>query len=165
MIYPFLTQPHPMQLVTNLFNDRLFSSISRTYPIVIVSDCQVKDNILPPMIEFIESLGYKVVVLTFPPGEHNKTWATFLSLHNHLIDNNIPSSSPIFGIGGGISLDIAGFLASTYCRGMPLFFIPTPFLPMSIARFEGKMGWTFRVLKTDLGTFSFPKVEVIHPHG
>ncbi|ANG65805.1 3-dehydroquinate synthase [Chlamydia gallinacea 08-1274/3] len=163
MIHPFLTQPHPMQLVTNLFNNKLFSSISRAYPIVIVSDYQVRDQVLPPIIEFMESLGYRVVVLTFPPGERNKTWETFLSLHNHLIDNNIPSSSPIFGIGGGVSLDIAGFLASTYCRGLPLFFIPTTLLAMIDASIGGKNGVNFRGLKNRLGTFYLPQEVWIHP--
>ncbi|EPP36051.1 3-dehydroquinate synthase [Chlamydia avium] len=159
MIDSFITKPYPMKLVSSLLNTKLFSSIPHAYPIVVISDSRVGKYVLPPIIEFIESLGYKVITLIFPQGEQNKTWNNFISLQNQLIDNHISSSSPIFGIGGGVVLDIAGFLSSTYCRGMPLFFIPTTLLAMIDASIGGKNGVNFRGLKNRLGTF-YPPQEV-----
>lgn len=159
MIDKFLDHPHTVKLVSNFLDKRLFSSIPQDHPIVIVSDSYVKTRLLPSAIEFMESLGYSVIVLSFPPGEQNKTWEVFLSLHNQLINNHVSSSSPILGIGGGIVLDIAGFLASTYCRGTPLFFIPTTLLAMIDASIGGKNGINFLGFKNRLGTF-YPPQEV-----
>ncbi|EPJ20571.1 chorismate synthase, partial [Chlamydia psittaci 03DC29] len=98
MIKNFVSDPHNIKLVGNFFNKKLFSSISTNYPVVIVTDFQVAEAILPPVLDFIRSLGYKVVPLSFPSGEINKTWEVFISLQNQLVDQDVPLGSTIIGI-------------------------------------------------------------------
>ncbi|MEF9497428.1 3-dehydroquinate synthase [Chlamydia sp. 04-14] len=163
MIENFISDPHNVKLVENFFNKKLFSSISTNFPIVIISDLHVAEEILPPILDFMDSLGYKVILLTFPPGEKNKTWEIFISLQNQLVDQDVSLGSTIIGIGGGIVLDMAGFLASTYCRGVQLFLIPTTMTAMIDASIGGKNGINLRGLKNRLGTFYPPKDVWICP--
>ncbi|QXE26917.1 3-dehydroquinate synthase [Chlamydia buteonis] len=163
MIKNFISNPHNIKLIGDFFNKKLFSSISTDYPIVIITDFQVAKEILPPILDFINSLDYKVIPLSFPPGEKNKTWEIFISLQNQLVDQDIPLGSTIIGIGGGVVLDMAGFLASTYCRGIPLFLVPTTMTAMIDACIGGKNGINLRGLKNRLGTFYPPKDVWICP--
>ncbi|BAE81062.1 3-dehydroquinate synthase [Chlamydia felis Fe/C-56] len=157
MIEHFISDPHNVKFVESIFNKKLFSSISTDYPLVIISDSHVAEKILPPVLGFIDSLGYRVILLTFPPGEKNKTWEIFISLQNQLVDHGVSLGATIMGIGGGIVLDMAGFLASTYCRGIQLFLIPTTMTAMIDASIGGKNGINLRGLKNRLGTFYPPK--------
>ncbi|AAP05467.1 3-dehydroquinate synthase [Chlamydia caviae] len=163
MIENFISDPHNVKFVENFFNSELFSSLSTDYPIVMISDHYVAEELLPPILDFMDNLGYRVILLTFPPGEKNKTWETFISLQNQLIDQGVSLGSTIIGIGGGIILDMAGFLASTYCRGVPLFLIPTTLTAMIDASIGGKNGINLRGFKNRLGTFYPPKDVWICP--
>ncbi|WP_348662934.1 3-dehydroquinate synthase [Chlamydia vaughanii] len=163
MIENFITEPHNVKFVEHFFNQKLFSTISSAYPVVIITDLRVGEEILPPILDFMDTLGYKVILLTFPPGEQNKTWEIFISLQNQLVDQDVSLGSTILGIGGGIVLDMAGFLASTYCRGIQLFLIPTTITAMIDASIGGKNGINLRGLKNRLGTFYPPKDVWICP--
>ncbi|CAH64140.1 3-dehydroquinate synthase [Chlamydia abortus] len=163
MIENLISHPHHIKLVGDFFNKKLFSSISTDHPLVILTDVQVAKEILPPIVDFIHSLDYTVVPLSFPSGEKNKTWETFISLQNQLIDHDIPLGSTMIGIGGGVVLDMVGFLASTYCRGIPLFLVPTTMTAMIDACIGGKNGINLRGLKNRLGTFYLPQDVWICP--
>nr|CRI43177.1 3-dehydroquinate synthase [Chlamydia pneumoniae] len=152
-----ITTPHVVKLISNFFQKKLFSSISTAYPLVIITDVSVQQHLLGPILDHIKMLGYQVIVLTFPPGEPNKTWETFISLQYQLVDQNISPKSSIIGIGGGTVLDMTGFLAATYCRGLPLYLIPTTITAMVDASIGGKNGINLRAIKNRLGTFYLPK--------
>ncbi|ANH78828.1 3-dehydroquinate synthase [Candidatus Chlamydia sanziniae] len=157
MIETITTTPHNIKLVDNFFQKKLFSSLSTAYPIVIITDLSLERHILPPILNYMEELGYEVIMLTFPPGEQNKTWEIFISLQHQLVDLGVSLGSSILGIGGGTVLDMAGFLASTYCRGMQLYLIPTTITAMIDAGIGGKNGINLRGIKNRLGTFYLPK--------
>nr|WP_231911711.1 3-dehydroquinate synthase [Chlamydia serpentis] len=152
-----ITTPHTIKLVSNFFQKKLFSSIPTTYPLVIITDELTQQYVLSRILDHIKALGYQVVVLTFPSGEPNKTWETFISLQYQLVDQNITPKSSIIGIGGGIVLDMTGFLAATYCRGLPLYLIPTTITAMIDASIGGKNGINLLGIKNRLGTFYLPK--------
>ncbi|EPP34577.1 3-dehydroquinate synthase [Chlamydia ibidis] len=163
MIENIVNNPHIVKLVHNFFHKKLFSSIPTSSPLVIITDDCVKDKVIPPITDFLKSIGYEVNILSFPPGEQNKTWETFISLQNQLVEMNISPGATMIGIGGGIVLDMAGFLASTYCRGMRLFLVPTTITAMIDSSIGGKNGINFRGLKNRLGTIYLPKSVWICP--
>lgn len=60
-------------------------------------------------------------------------------------------------MGGGVICDIAGFMASTYLRGLDLGLMPTTLLAQTDASIGGKNGFNLMGYKNIVGTFYQPK--------
>ena len=73
----------------------------------------------------------------------------------------IDRNSSIVALGGGTVTDLAGFIASTYLRGISLYLIPTSLLAMVDASIGGKTAINTVVGKNLLGSFYFPKAIYI----
>ena len=63
----------------------------------------------------------------------------------------------ILGVGGGITTDIAGFVASIYKRGVKFGYLPTTLLSQVDASIGGKNGVNFNSFKNILGTINQPE--------
>lgn len=100
-------------------------------------------------------------VLSFPAGEPFKTRETKHVLENQLIKNGLGADSLIIAFGGGVVCDLAGYLASTYCRGVDLIFCPTTLLAMVDACIGGKNGVNVEQAKNLLGTYYQPKQIIV----
>ncbi len=95
--------------------------------------------------------------LAIAPGENNKTWQTVEQLAAELIKLQAHRKTMIVGIGGGLTTDIVGFLASVYMRGVAFGFVPTTLLAMVDAAIGGKNGVNLGHHKNMLGTISQPQ--------
>ncbi len=109
--------------------------------------------------EKIEHFDLKIFSIS--PGETAKTRDTKALLEDHLLAHNFGRDTLIIALGGGVVGDIAGFLASTYCRGVPLVQIPTTLLAMVDAAIGGKNGVNTPYGKNMVGTFYPPKEVLI----
>lgn len=89
-------------------------------------------------------------------GETNKTLLTIEKIYHQMIEMGVDRHSFILGIGGGIVTDIAGFVASTYMRGVRFGFIPTTLLAQVDASVGGKNGVNVEGFKNMVGTFNQP---------
>jgi 3-dehydroquinate synthase len=69
-------------------------------------------------------------------------------------------SSFIVGIGGGIVCDIAGFVASTFMRGVRFGFVATTLLAQVDASVGGKNGVNFNGYKNMIGVFNQPEFVI-----
>ena len=98
---------------------------------------------------------YEVIII--PPGEQYKTFETAVIIYEDLLDLELDRHSQIVAIGGGIVCDIAGFVASTFLRGIKFSFIPTTLLAMVDASIGGKNGLNMGGYKNIIGTFSAPE--------
>lgn len=96
-------------------------------------------------------------------GEKNKTMATVEEVFRQLIDLGIDRSGFILGVGGGIVCDTAGFVASTYMRGIGFGFMPTTLLAQVDASIGGKNGVNFEGYKNMIGTFNQPDFILSDP--
>lgn len=67
----------------------------------------------------------------------------------------------IIAIGGGTLLDVAGFAASTFHRGLELILVPTTLLAACDAAIGGKNAVNLGGIKNVAGTFYFPRFVVI----
>lgn len=97
-------------------------------------------------------------VLVFPSGEENKTVDNYLWVLREL--DNFPINrrdEPIIAIGGGVLTDIAGFVASSYRRGIPHIKVPTTLMGYVDASIGVKAGINFNNNKNRLGSFEPPK--------
>lgn len=90
------------------------------------------------------------------PGEQQKTLTTVDAIYERFLEWELDRSSTIVGVGGGMVCDIAGFVASTYLRGIPFGFVPTTLLAMVDASVGGKNGVNYHGYKNLVGTFNQP---------
>jgi 3-dehydroquinate synthase len=80
-------------------------------------------------------------------------------IENKLIQKKITKDTCIIALGGGVLLDLVGFVAATYCRGVKLISIPTTLLAMVDAAIGGKVGVNAGSYKNWIGTF-YPAHEI-----
>src|SRR5690606_3684496 len=64
---------------------------------------------------------------------------------------------------GGVTGDIAGFVAATYMRGIPFVQVPTTLLAMIDASVGGKTGVDTDAGKNLVGAFHEPAVVIVDP--
>jgi 3-dehydroquinate synthase len=95
--------------------------------------------------------------------EQNKSIISYQNCINQLINNNVDKNITIFGIGGGIVCDFAGFVASTYKRGTKLILVPTSLLAQVDAAIGGKCALNFNKIKNVIGTFKQAEQILIIP--
>lgn len=96
--------------------------------------------------------------MVFPSGEENKSVDHYLRILHEL--DSFPINrrdEPIIAIGGGVLTDIAGFVASSYRRGVPHIKIPTTLMGYIDASVGIKTGINFNHHKNRLGSFEPPK--------
>jgi 3-dehydroquinate synthase len=96
------------------------------------------------------------MVLTIGQGEAAKTLETVQGLYGRLMELGGDRSTFILGIGGGIVCDVAGFVASTFLRGVNFGFAATTLLAQTDASVGGKNGVNFAGYKNMVGTFNQP---------
>lgn len=99
-------------------------------------------------------------VVAIGTGEAQKTLDTVHDIYKSFLSAELDRSSFIIGIGGGIVCDIAGFVGSTYMRGVPFGFVPTTLLAQVDAGIGGKNGVNCEGYKNIIGTFNQPRFVV-----
>jgi 3-dehydroquinate synthase len=127
----------------------------------IISDTQVAVLYGNPLLKAFLKKGISCHLITFPSGEQSKTRETKEKLENSCFEKGLGKDSAIIALGGGVTTDLVGFLAATYCRGVPLISIPTSFLAMVDAAFGGKTGVNCSYGKNLIGCLYEPKKIII----
>jgi 3-dehydroquinate synthase len=130
---------------------------------VVVSDSQVAPLHGVPLAEAIRARGGRAEVLTFPAGEVHKTRETKAGLEDGLLRLQAGRDTAIVAVGGGVTGDLAGFLAATWQRGVPLYQVPTSLLAMVDAAIGGKTGVDLPYGKNLVGAFHQPAALAVDP--
>jgi len=97
------------------------------------------------------------------PGEHNKTIASWQALIDRFVEERLDRDALILAVGGGATLDLAGFAAAAYLRGIRWVGVPTTLLAMVDAAWGGKTGVDLPAAKNLVGAFHNPSEVVIAP--
>ena len=105
--------------------------------------------------------GYEVSILPFLANEKNKSLTKTYSLLNILFSKNLNRSDLIIGFGGGITGDVASFVASIFKRGINFINIPTTLLSQVDSSIGGKTGVNSSHGKNLIGSFYQPKLVLI----
>jgi len=100
--------------------------------------------------------GFAVTLLEVPPGEAQKSLETAAGLYHKLTEALAERTTPVLALGGGVIGDLAGFVAATYKRGLPLVQVPTTLLAMVDSSIGGKTAVDFGRLKNLVGVFYQP---------
>ena len=102
----------------------------------------------------LEHEGFEVVVFNFLEGEASKNLKTVNKAYEFLIKNGMTRSDGIVALGGGVVGDLAGFVASTYMRGIHFVQVPTSLTAQVDSSIGGKTGVNTPFAKNIVGTFA-----------
>lgn len=110
--------------------------------------------------KFTESLH----LFEVPAWESSKSMEIYQNANEFLLQNGIRRNTPVLVIGGGVTGDLGGFVASTVLRGVPLIHIPTTLLAMVDSSVGGKTGINHLTGKNLIGTFYQPAAVISDIH-
>jgi len=96
-------------------------------------------------------------------GEDHKNIQSSIHIWQKLTELNLDRKSLIINLGGGVILDMGGFCASTFKRGIEFINIPTTLLAQVDASIGGKLGIDFNGFKNQVGLFREPDRVFIYP--
>ena len=108
------------------------------------------------LIKLYQDFLWRFKTITIPAGEQFKKLSEIEQIYQKLIDFDVNREQYIVGFGGGVICDIAGFIASTFMRGMKLINIPTTLLAQTDSAIGGKNGVNFLQFKNVIGTYHQP---------
>jgi 3-dehydroquinate synthase len=101
--------------------------------------------------------------LVFEAGEASKHLGTVQALYDGLLERGAARDCTILGFGGGVVGDTAGFVASSFLRGVGFVQVPTSLLAMVDASVGGKTGVNLPQGKNLVGAFYHPQAVWIDP--
>ncbi len=104
--------------------------------------------------------GFKTTTLEVPDGEEYKSLESAGKLFQQLAEFGAERSTPVLALGGGVIGDLAGFVAATYMRGVPLIQLPTTLLSQGDSSIGGKTAVNHGKLKNEIGAFYQPMVTI-----
>ncbi len=135
--------------------------ILQTKRLAIITDSHLVDTYGKALRQQFTTLGLSAELLSFSAGEAHKTRETKQQLEDTLLSKQFGRDSCLFALGGGVVNDMVGFLAATYCRGVPAFYLPTTLLAMIDASIGGKTGVNTPLGKNLIGSITQPHAVVM----
>lgn len=129
---------------------------------LIITDRNVYSYYFKDISAALDSMNMDYHVVIVPPGEKSKDFSAIEKLYTAALDFNLNRRSFIIALGGGVIGDLAGFVASTYMRGIPFIQIPTTLLAQVDSSIGGKVAVNHPMGKNIIGAFHQPKVVLIN---
>ena len=131
---------------------------------MILSDSNVFSLYSASFAAILRKMGCVVEEISFSAGEAYKTRETKAQIEDALLERNFGKKSCLIALGGGMTLDLVGFVAATYARGIPFVSFPTSLLAMVDACIGGKTGVNTSYGKNLIGAFYLPSWIGIDPN-
>ena len=125
--------------------------------VMIITDDGVPEEYADTVADFAD----ESTVFTVPQGETSKELGWCCAILTKMLDREFSRRDCVVAVGGGVVGDIAGFVASTYMRGVDFYNVPTTVLSQLDSSIGGKNGVNLNDIKNMVGTFYQPKKVVI----
>lgn len=129
----------------------------------VVADERVAEGYAERALGSLEDAGQTADLFTFPQGEASKTRERWARLTDRMLEAGLRRDAAIVALGGGVTGDLAGFVAATYMRGVPVVQVPTSLLAMLDSSVGGKTGVNTAAGKNLVGAFHHPEHVLIDP--
>ena len=133
-------------------------SISNYSGFVIFCDSNIP-NLYKNFISELKNKLKPATITLIQPIETNQSVGFLNSCLENCIKANLNRNSCIIAIGGGITGDTAGFLASIYMRGINMIFIPTTLMAQGDTIIN-KVAISHRLFKNIIGSFYSPEISI-----
>jgi len=146
----FLEQQHTTEIVVGAH----LSEVKEGARCAIVFDAFLQKKITT----FVQ---HSTLLIPLSGGEEVKSFTIYEEVIGTLMAQGCAGDTHLIACGGGTILDLAGFVAATYCRGIPLYLIPTTLLSMVDGAIGGKNGINVNGIKNIVGTTYHPKKVLV----
>jgi 3-dehydroquinate synthase len=124
---------------------------------LLVTDSNLAALGLPAVYEAgLSAAGIEPATVLVPAGEGSKSLAGAAKLYDALVAFKADRHTAIVALGGGVIGDLAGFVAATYARGLPLVMVPTTLLAQVDSSVGGKVAINHPDAKNIIGAFHQP---------
>ncbi|WP_046745640.1 3-dehydroquinate synthase [Kordia zhangzhouensis] len=128
--------------------------------VFILVDEHTHVDCLPHFMAHLES-EVSMEIIEIPAGEIHKNIETTVGVWNALSELDADRKSLLINVGGGMTTDLGGFVASTFKRGIAYINVPTSLLSMVDASVGGKTGIDLGTLKNQIGVINSPEMVLI----
>ena len=140
--------------------DRLIQLNLTGRKLFIIADESVMEPHGTLLAEKLQAAQISGATYLIPSGESSKSSTMLEEVYGWLASHKAERTSVIIALGGGVVCDIAGYIAATYLRGMPIIMIPTSVLAMNDASIGGKTGIDLTTGKNLVGAFKQPRAVI-----
>ncbi len=128
--------------------------------VVVITNPLVEQQHGEALTQSLTQAGLTTTILQIPDGEEQKSLETAGKLYLELGNGLAERATPILAFGGGVIGDLAGFVAATFKRGVPLVQIPTTLLAQVDSSIGGKVAIDHGQLKNEIGAFYQPRLVI-----
>ena len=139
----------------------IVEQIGHPSKVAVVADQRVTELFGDEVMKGLKSVGFQPIWIDVPAGDQNKSIVWFMQIQDALIEQQLDRQSLVVALGGGVIGDLAGFVASTFMRGIRWVQVPTTLLAQVDASIGGKTAINHPSGKNLIGTFHQPKLVVI----
>ncbi|MEA2362341.1 MAG: 3-dehydroquinate synthase [Thermoleophilaceae bacterium] len=135
--------------------ERLLGLIGDAH-VAVITDRTVAELHGEALLGGLADAGVEPEVVAIPAGERFKTLPQALDLLDWLTGTQLARRDVIVTFGGGVVIDMGGWVASCYMRGVPYVNLPTTLVGQVDAGIGGKLAVNHEVAKNLIGGFSQP---------
>ena len=137
-------------------NLREVEGLSRARDALVITDANVAPLYLAQAKASLSQAGFKAADIVVPAGEDSKSIEVAAEIWQAMAELAFGRDSLVVALGGGVVGDLAGFVASTYMRGVRVVQVPTTLLAMVDSSVGGKTAVNLAQGKNLVGTFYQP---------
>lgn len=131
--------------------------------VFIVTDSEVGRLYAEPITALLAGAGFSPSIFSVPAGESSKSFEYWQQIIDWLVEQRAEQQEALVALGGGVVGDLAGFVASSYRRGVPLIQVPTTLLAQVDAAIGGKAGINHPLGKNLVGAYYQPRLIFVDP--
>lgn len=141
----------------------MVATLPKAKSVVLVADSTVAELYGPAALKALRSSGLTATMVDFPAGEAHKNLHTLSHLFDELfaVRPAVDRNTVLVALGGGVTGDIAGFIAATALRGLRFVQCPTTLLADVDSSVGGKTGVDHPAGKNLIGAFHQPSGVLI----
>ena len=144
--------------ILKILPKKIKSLCPKTKKIVVIFDDGIPTKLKKNITNSLRN--YRLATYNFRAQEKTKSLKSVNFFLNKLFVNNLNRSDLVIGVGGGITGDLTGFVASIFKRGINFISIPTTLLSQADAAVGGKTGVNSSYGKNMIGSFYQPKLVI-----
>jgi shikimate kinase/3-dehydroquinate synthase len=147
---------YPVSVTDRIDPAAIRAALGTPSKLAVITDTTVARHWLGALGDLATDEGVEVIAIA--PGEASKSFASYEQITQQLVAAGLDRGSAIVAVGGGVVGDLAGFVAATLFRGIPIVQVPTTIVAMTDAAIGGKTAVDLPAGKNLVGAFWQPRL-------
>jgi 3-dehydroquinate synthase len=124
---------------------------------VVIADAAIAGSHAAAVVASLQAAAVEPRLVEVPAGEGSKSLHEAGRLWEEMARLAVDRGTHIVAVGGGVVGDLAGFVAATFARGLPLWHVPTTLVAQVDSAIGGKTGINLGAGKNLVGAFWQPR--------